>query len=87
MKVGLKPGLQQGLSEPEIYGDLVYKFKRIVSRPDFSDQFRKIILRYKRIEYDTNVMRQSACLFVSPITVIILLLSLITRRLVVHQTK
>ena len=26
--VGLKPLLHQGLSEPEFYGDLVYKFKK-----------------------------------------------------------
>ena len=25
----------QGLSEPEFYGDLVYKFKKIVGRADF----------------------------------------------------
>ena len=29
---------------------------------DFSDQFRKIIMRYKRIGCNLNVMRQSACL-------------------------
>ena len=28
--VGLKTLLHQGLSEPEFYGDLVYKFKKIV---------------------------------------------------------
>ena len=28
---------------------------------DFSDQFRKIIMRYKRIGYNLNVMRQSTC--------------------------
>ena len=33
---------------------------------DFSDQFRKIIMRYKRIGYDLNVMRQSACLVINP---------------------
>ena len=49
------------LSEPEFYGDLVYKFKKIVGRADFSDQFRKIIVRYKRIGYNINIMRQSAC--------------------------
>ena len=27
-----------------------------------SDQFRKIIMRYKRIGYNLNVMRQSVCL-------------------------
>ena len=43
--VGLKTLLHQGLSEPEFYGDLVYKFKKIVGRADFSDQFRKIIVR------------------------------------------
>ena len=31
------------VSEPEFYGDLVYKFKKIMGRTDFSDQFRKII--------------------------------------------
>ena len=36
---------------------------------DFSDQFRKIIMRYKRIGYNQNVMRQSACLVINPITV------------------
>ena len=34
----------------------------------FSDQFRKIIMRYKRIGYNLNVMRQSACLVINPIT-------------------
>ena len=55
--------------QPEFYGDLVYKFKKIVGRADFSDQFRKIIVRYKRIGYNINIMRQSACLVFNPITV------------------
>ena len=38
--VGLKSLLHQGLSEPEFYGDLVYKFKKIRDMTDFSDQFR-----------------------------------------------
>ena len=33
--------LKQGLSEPECYGDLVHKFKKIVGRNDVPDQFRK----------------------------------------------
>ena len=33
--------LHQGLSEPELYGDLVHKFKKIRGMTDFSDQFRK----------------------------------------------
>ena len=35
----------------------------------FSDQFRKIIIRHKRIGYNLNVMRQSACLVIYPFTV------------------
>ena len=33
--IGLKTLLQQGISEPILYGDLVYKFKRIVGKPNF----------------------------------------------------
>ena len=41
--VGLKTLLHQGLSEPEFYGDLAYKFKKkIVGRADFSVQFKKL---------------------------------------------
>ena len=36
---------------------------------DFSDQFRKNIMRYKRICYNLNVMQQSACLVINPITI------------------
>ena len=67
--VGLKPLLHQGLSELEFYGDLVYKFEKIEGRADFSDQFRKIIVRYKRIGYNINIMLQSACLLFNPNTV------------------
>ena len=44
--IGLKTLLQQYISEPIFYGDLVYKFKRIVEKPNFSDQFKKIVKRY-----------------------------------------
>ena len=67
--VGLKIPLHQGLSELEFYGDIVYKFQKIVGRADFYDQFRKIIVRYKRIGYNINIMRQSACLVFNPIMV------------------
>ena len=67
--VGLKTLLQQGISEPIFYGDLVYKFKRIVGKPNFSDQFKKIVKRYIRVGYYLDIMRQSACLVLNPITV------------------
>ena len=40
-----------------------------MGRNDFADQFRKIIISHKRIGYDLNAMRQSACLLINPITV------------------
>ena len=43
--------------------------KKIKGMTDFSDQFRKIMMRYKSIGYNLNVMRQSACLVINPITV------------------
>ena len=43
--VALKTLLREGLSEPEFYGELVYKFKKLIERNDFSFQFRIIITR------------------------------------------
>ena len=66
---GLKTLLREGLSEPKFYGDLIYKFKKLKRKNDFSFQFRKIITRYRRIGYNLNVMRQSACLILNPMMV------------------
>ena len=41
--------------------------KKIEGRADFL--FRKIIVRYKRIGYNINIMRQSACLVFNPTTI------------------
>ena len=67
--IGLKTHLQQDISEPVFYGDLVYKFKRIVGKPNFSDQFKKIVKRYIRVGYNLDIMRQSACLVLNPVMV------------------
>ena len=40
-----------------------------MGRAHFSDQFRKIIIRHKRIGYDLNVIRQSSCLVINPISI------------------
>ena len=47
--VGLKTLLLQGLSEPQFYGDLVYKFRKIIGKNDFLYHFKMIIGRYKKI--------------------------------------
>ena len=39
----LKSLLQEGLSEPDFYNDLVYKFRKIVGKADFLEQFKKIV--------------------------------------------
>ena len=65
---GLKSLLQQGLSVTEFYGDLVYKFRKIVGKQNFLINLKNI-MRYKRIGYNIDVMRQSACLVVNPVTV------------------
>ena len=87
--VGLKTLLCEGLSEPEFYGDLVYK-KKLIGINYFSFQFRKFITRYRRIGYNLNVMRQSACLVFNPIMVdnyaAFVPFSLIARRWVGRQT-
>ena len=67
-QIGLKSLLHQGLSEPEFYGDLVYKLKKIVGSNNFSAQLIKIISDYKKIGYNINVLQQTACLVVNPIT-------------------
>ena len=68
-QVGLKSLLHQGLSEPDFYGDLVYKLKKIVGSNNFSAPFIKIISNYKKIGYNINVLQRTACLVINPITV------------------
>ena len=41
--VSLRKLLQQEISEPEFYGDLVYRIRKIVGKSNFSEQFRKLI--------------------------------------------
>ena len=44
-------------------------FEQIMSRTNFTDQIRKVIIRFKRSGCNLNVMRQSACIVINPITV------------------
>ena len=67
--VGLKTLLLEGLSEPKFYGDLVYKFRKIIGKNDFPYHFKKIIVLYKKIGYNIDFLRQTACLVVNPIKV------------------
>ena len=60
--MSLKTLLLQGLSEPACV-------RKIIGKIDFPYHFKKIIVRYKKIGYNINVMRQTACLVVNPIKV------------------
>ena len=40
-----------------------------MDRSEFSDQFRKVMIGYKRIDNNLNAMRQSPFLVINPITV------------------
>ena len=54
--------MQQGICNKEFYGNLVYKFKKIIGNPDFSDLFKRIVNRFKRAGYILDIIRQTACL-------------------------
>ena len=45
-KIELRSLLQQGLSEPEFYGDLIYKFREIVGKTECFGQLNKQISCY-----------------------------------------
>ena len=68
-KYNVRKLLQQGISEPEFYDDLVNRIRKIVGKSNFSEQFRKLINRYKRIGYNPYVMRQTECLVINPTSV------------------
>ena len=59
--------MQQGICNPGFYGDLVYKFKKIIGNPNFSDLFKRIVTRSRRAGYTLDIMRQTACLVFNPI--------------------
>ena len=67
--VSLKKLMQQGICNQEFYGDLVYKFKKIIGNPNFSNLFERIVNRFKRAGYSLDIMRQIACLVFNPIMV------------------
>ena len=49
--VSLKKLMQQVICNPEVYGDLVYKFKKIIGNPNFFDLLKRIVNRFKRAVY------------------------------------
>ena len=56
--------MQQGICNSEFYGDLVYKFKKIIGNPNL---LKRRVNRFKRAGYSLDIMRQTACLVFNPI--------------------
>ena len=63
--IGLKTRLQDGLSEPEYYGDLVYEFrkKKVLTNLIFRNNLKSFTY------YKIDIPRQTACMFVNQIMV------------------
>ena len=72
--------MQQGICNPEFYGDLVYKFEKIIGNPNFSNLLKRIVNRFKRAGYSLDIMRQTAWLKA-------MLHSLVARRCFRPQTQ
>ena len=43
----------------------MYKFRKTIGKNDISYHFKKIIVRYKKIGHNIDVLRQTACLVVN----------------------
>ena len=46
----------------------MYKLKKIFGSHNLSAQFIQIISHYKKIGYNINVLQQTACMVINPIT-------------------
>ena len=78
--------MQQGICNPEFYGDLVYKFKKIIGNPNFSNLNKRIANRFKRAGYTLNIMRHTACLVLTQSWLKAMLHSLVALRWFSPQT-
>ena len=85
--VSHKKLMQQGICNPEFYGDLVYKFKKIIGNPNFSNLLKRIVNRFRRAGYSLDIMRQTACLVLTQSWLKAMLHSLVARRWFRPQTQ
>ena len=79
-QVGLKSLLRHGLSEPDFYGDLVYKLKKMVGCNCFSAPFIKIISNYKLLAITLMYCNRQHAWWSTQSRLATLLSSLIARR-------
>ena len=65
----LRTLLQQGISHPEFYGDVIYRLRKMVGSDNFSDRFIKCIRKFVRKDYLCDILYRTACLVIDPYTV------------------
>ena len=85
--VSLKKIMQQGICNPEFFGDLVYKFKKIVGNLNFSNLLKRIVNRFNRAGYSLDIMGQTACLVLTQSWLKATLLTLVAWRWFRPQTQ
>ena len=60
--------LSKGISHPVIYGDLVYKLRRVKDTPNFILSGSKIVKRLRRRQYDPVIIEMTIGLVLGPST-------------------
>ena len=60
--------VSKGISHPVIYGDLVYKLRRIKDTPNFISSGLTIVKRLRRLQYDRLIIDRTICLVLDPST-------------------
>jgi hypothetical protein len=69
-RCSVKSLLQQSISQPVFYGDLMYnKLKKIKGNVNFSKLFVNTICKIKKKGYPHDIPQRSACLVINPSTV------------------
>ena len=60
--------LSKGISHPVVYGDLVYKLRRVKDTPNLFSSGSKIVKRIRRRQYDPVIMERTIGLVLGPST-------------------
>ena len=58
----------KGISHPVIYGDLVYKLRRVKDTPNYISSGSKIVKRLRRRQYDPLIIERTIGLVIGPCT-------------------
>ena len=66
-KTNLKTLLQQGISHPEFYGDVIYKLRKILGHTHFHTLFIKRMKKFIKRGYDRCILQHTASLVVDPV--------------------